>query len=289
MAASSGGTIFSIVNTGDASNQRLIVEKESSTDTLRIFLNDSSGTTLWDTNSTTTYTTTSTTVFNHFVASWDLSAATPVAKLYIKNTDETNDTTAPQSGTVNYRTPVGSTEIKIGEGFEGRMMELVFWPGVYVDLTDADVRKRFISQDGETDVANPGPTAGVGKPVGYGYRGELASRGTAAAVIFSSTFAVNHGTGGKFSITGDPSTGAGLNTDREHATGRAFGERWFASELSGWYYPRSKTFVEDREGLPNHGKRMGLDERDGPTRLERPSLSFSAMLDGDDEDTEDIR
>ena len=177
MSATEGGTIISITNTGDPTNQRFIVRKDGISNSLQVILNNDTGTTLWDTLSTTTYTTLSATTWHHFVASWDLSAATPVAKLYIKNTDETNDTTAPQSGVVNYRPD--NYQCKIGEGFEGSMAEVVFWPGAYVDLTDVNVRKRFISQDGQTGVANPGPTAGVGKPVGYGYRGELATRGTA--------------------------------------------------------------------------------------------------------------
>jgi hypothetical protein len=44
-----------------------------------------------------------------------------------------------------------------------------------------------------------------------------------------------------------------------------------------------------REGLTAHGKRLGLDEMDAPTRQERPGFTFSDLLLGRDEedDSED--
>jgi hypothetical protein len=110
--------------------------------------------------------------------------------------------------------------------------------------------------------------------------------------MLGKNFQINRGTGQNFTINGTPATSRGPLIYRQSALKPTPGERWFDSEQSGFSYPRSETFIEQREGIPSYGKRLGKDERDEKTRQERPGLSFSQIILGTpglEDDSEDRR
>jgi len=123
----------------------------------------------------------------------------------------------------------------------------LLWPGITVDPTDADVLRRFVSSDGLTNYANPGPTSGTPKPVGYGIGGTDAGGGTEAIIVFNGPFLVNRGTGGAFTVSGTLSSSRPVTSARDNTAWLTPGERWFNSDRSGFSYPRSQ-MRRDKEG-----------------------------------------
>jgi hypothetical protein len=183
--------------------------------------------------------------------------------------------------------------------FDGKLYDLLLWPGTFVDISDADNLKYLVSSDGRTN-ADTGyeyqkyePT-GV-KPVGYGHDFSFPTTGVRPAIAFSVGFTLNRGTGGPFTLNGtfeSQSSPDNPNGYRGAARWATPGQRWFDSERSGFSYPRAETFIEDREGHPDLGKRMGLDERDEETRDIGPlrAASVSTLVrGGDEQDDEDTR
>lgn len=174
--------------------------------------------------------------------------------------------------------------------FKGALFDLLFKAGEYVDLTDADKLKLFISSDGrdasgDLFYQNVGPNPGI-KPVGYGV-GAPVFNGEKADIIFSNSFQYNQGTGGAFVLTStfDETEDPDVYRSAAHYGNK---ERWFESELTGFSYTRSKTFIEQREGHPKRGLRMGLDEMDDRFRQESPADTYQQLLFNDrEEDTEE--
>lgn len=227
--------------------------------------------------------------WHHLVISIDLSV--PVVSWRIDRTAPSlTVTTAAVIGPIDFG---GSVDWSVGsvidsvDFYDGGMYDFMFKSGVYVDITDSNNLKKFVSSDGRTASdphywQNPGPNAGV-KPVGYGLGAALALNGEQADIYFSGNFQHNKGTGGAFVLSGafteedDPR----VYRSAAHYDTK---ERWFESELSGWSFTRSRTFIEQREGHPKRGLRMGIDEMDGSFRQEQPSATFSQMIYHDRED-----
>ena len=172
--------------------------------------------------------------------------------------------------------------------FQGDVYDFAFWPGLFVDLTDAEEVRKFISSDGLTssdgDFANPGPTAGTRKPVGYPL-GDLGQ----PAVFFTGGFTHNMGTAGPFQDRAafDESTTEPVVYRQSSSPLARPGERSFDSEKSGFTYPRHLTFVERREGNPDYGLRMGFDERSAPTRDDNPGYRLSHFIFQDREEDDE--
>ena len=237
---------------------------------------------------------TSTSNWYHIVASWDLGAGT--THLYVDRTSDNSEDTATD-GTIDYTT----TASAIGAGttgsakFTGLLEDLLLWPGVYVDLSDADVLKKFVSSDAlsvtQGDYTTHVPS-GV-KPVGYGHDASIPTNGTPPALFYANGWRKNLGTGGAFALqsafASQTAPGSVPNAYRDSALWATPGERWFRSERSTFVYPRSQTFVENREGHPDFGKRLGLDERDEDTRDVGPlrAVSVATLVRGGDEEDED--
>lgn len=233
----------------------------------------------------------------HFVASASLSAGS--AHLYVNGSDvEATGSTTKTDDTLDFGP--NATSWYVGSSgsanyWDGRKYDLGFWPGVYVNVSDADYLAGFISSDGVTDTSyepdathlNPGPTSGTRKPVGYGVDSSMPTAGVKPAIMFNGPFTANRGTGGAFAVTGTIDQTTGPDIYRQSARFPTFGQRWFDSEKSGFSYPRSQTFIERREGHPAFGRRLGIDERDEQSREDRPSHSFRRLIFGDDETREE--
>lgn len=232
----------------------------------------------------------------HVVASWDLGASGgAVGKMYINRASAGTLVTGVNSN-IDYTRDLcelfvidptndsAGGPIQWAQGME--LYDLAFWPGLFVDLTDATVLARFISSDGITDQANPGPTAGTPKPVGYNF----SNIGAIPALFFSGPFTHNMGNGGPFVLTGrytaESTTEPAVYRQSGSPDARP-GERSFDSEKSGFTYPRHKTFIERREGNPDYGLRMGLDERSGRTRDDNPGYRLSHFIFQDREEDDE--
>jgi hypothetical protein len=211
--------------------------------------------------------------------------------LYVNGTDDL-DTSTLTDATLDY-TSAGPWSIGVSDPDSTQvfplyadLLDLVFWPGTYIDFSDSDTMNLALSTDGLTNsdytptarYANPGPTAGVRKPVGYGVQATIPSDGVAAAVLFSGAFAKNNGTGGVFSQTGVIDQNDNMRTYRQSSTKQVPGQRSFDSEISGFTYAREDTFIEQRDGLTTKGLRLGQQERDARTRLELPDRTFTQFI-----------
>jgi hypothetical protein len=214
--------------------------------------------------------------------------ANTTAHLYVDRTSDEVVSTGPTDGTIDF---AGVTEWIIGANvagtanfFTGEMDDVVFIPGYFLDASDADELNKVVSSDGRTHASrtdiywqNPGPDAGP-KQVGYGATGSKISGTGVPILMIGKNFQINRGSGQNFTINGSPENSRGPLIYRQSALRATPGERWFDSERSGFSYPRSETFIEQREGIPSYGKRLGKDERDEKTRQERPGLSFSQII-----------
>lgn len=272
----------------NAGGNRVGSSIEAVTGKITAVLRDSSDTVLWAAKTAADY---ADSAWHHVAISWDLGSTT--ASIYVDRTLDSVDSTSPTDGTVDY---AGVSEWIIGANtggtanfLTGEIHDLAFWPGAYVDLSDADNLRRFVSSDGLTDYANPGPTAGTVKPVGYGADGSIPTQGTRPAIYLSGPFTSNRGTGGAFTPVGGFAQATGPRAYRQSPLRATPGERWFDSDRSGFSAPRSETFIENREGIPSFGNRLRLSERDDRTRNERPGLTFSRLILGDREDDAEDR
>lgn len=228
--------------------------------------------------------------WHHFVLAVDLSQ--PEVLCYIDRVAATlTETTLTADGIIDFESPViwvigANAADSIFADFA--LYDLLFKAGEYVDLSDANNLELFVSSDGRTASGdsfwqNVGPNTGV-KPVGYGIDFPCFNFNK-PDIYFSGDFQQNKGTGGQFVVSGLPFDAA----DNEPRVYRAAAhydnnERWFDSELTGFSYTRSRTFIEQREGHPKRGLRMGIDEMDEPFRQERPGDTYHQLLFNDRED-----
>lgn len=283
IANGEGNMIF----TGGPSTTHRISMQSSSTDgDLALILRNSSGTALY--NATTTEGDWEDSLWHHVLVKIDLSVPEVIWRIDAV-APTLSETTAATDGTIDFE---GCTEWNIGSSFGGAsyyggaLYDLMFKAGEVVDISDADNLELFISDDGRTASGdlfwqNVGPNAGR-KPVGYGVSPGV--NGSVAEIFFSNCFQENKGTGGSFVLTGTFGDGGFEPHVYRHAAHYDNKERWFDSELTGFSYTRSRTFIELREGHPKKGLRMGVDERDEHFRQERPADSLQHLLFNDSED-----
>lgn len=239
--------------------------------------------------------------WHHFAVSWDLAG--PTALFYVDRVVDQVDALGPLDGTVPY---ADATIWAVGSDrngalpFDGKLHDIAFWPGVFLDFTDGDVLARLVSNDGRdsgnanTDYLDHVPNNL--KAVGYGPEAASPSRGIRPAIYFSGAWTINRGTGGDFALNGTFGTQTQPdqpNPYRLAASHMTAGERWFDDEKSGLSAPRSETFIERRAGHPDFGKRMRTVDRDELTRdIEPMRRSFSRLIrpfPPNEEDTEDLR
>lgn len=289
--AATSGTI--VAGGAVAGSEKFIIDLTSGK--VRITLRNSAGTILWRANTVAI----NTSLWKHISGAYTLG--TPTAQLFVDRVSDETETTAAIDGTVDY---AGATTWTIGATvdatsfFDGKLYDFIFWPGTFIDLSDATTRKFLISSDNLSlsavrNYPNLEPS-GV-KPVGYGHDASLPTEGVRPAIYFGGGWNQNRGTGGPFTLNGtfeSQTSPDNPNAYRKSAKWSTPGQRWFDSERGGFSYPRAQTFVENREGHPDFGKRMGLDERDETTRDVGPlrSVSVSSLVRGsDEEDEEDTR
>lgn len=284
----------------DSTNPQVVLGLVSGT--LRITIKDAS-TIVWRAVTSSTY---NDSAWHHFIATWDLANTT--AHLYVDGSADQTDSTGPDSGEAEWST---STEWAIGglangtSLYDGKLYDLIFWPGQYVDISDDRNLQYFVSRDGQSvSVSDPfgagqyiATEPGGVKPVGYGSHGTNPF-GAAPAIYYAGSWRKNLGTGGKLTLQSEYEDTSSSDPDEPNAyrlasrpgAGR-IGERWFDSEKSGMSAPRSETFIERRHGHPDYGKRLRTkDERDEETRdLLPPKQAFSTLLRPNEEDTLDNR
>lgn len=230
---------------------------------------------------------------HHVVGSFDFSES--LGYLYVDGINDTQSAAVSVLAGANIPWSLCSTWT-VGAATDdsspvtGSVYDLAFWPNVSVDLSDVTELQRLVAVPG----VGSGTTAYLDtdpntvKPVGYGREGRYMA--LPAAAMFSGGFVKNNGVGGPFLLTGGPFDADGQSGPNPYtlfARWRTPGERWFASEQSGDPYPRSQTFIEQREGLSSHGKLLGLEERDSRTRRERPGMSYTDLLLGNDEEDDE--
>lgn len=283
-ANNEGGTI--LVG-GSGATEFIKFSLSTATGKLTFTLKNAAGAAIWG------VTTSSATVLydddavHHFAISASLAAAR--GQFYIDgvsvavtvNTALANDTIAFASADEW----VVAAGLAAATPFVGSLYDVVLWPGLSLDLSVNDELQLVVANDSAQGLATS--PSGV-KPVGYGSEGRYL--GEPAMLIFSSAFEFNRGVGGRFTRTGnvdEDAYGDGPSGYRLSPRWRTPGERWFASEQSGDPYPRSQTFIENREGLSSFGKRLGLDELDAQTHKERPGFNFSDMVLGIEEEDRD--
>lgn len=284
--------------TGNASVERVIFHSKTASQIIvylvirtsgeiKLILRNSSGTTLYNAFTASTY---EDSLWHHLVISVDLSV--PVVSWRVDGSAPSiTVATAATDGTLPFGSctswGVANTGLGDDENFTGALYDLLFKSGQYVDITNEDTLELFVSSDGRSASGNyfwqnNGPNSGR-KPVGYGI-GAPIFNGEKADIYISGAFQDNKGTGGAFVANGLPfGSNAGPDVYRAaaHYDNR---ERWFDSELTGFSYTRSRTFIEFREGHPKRGLRMGIDEMDEPFRQERPADTYQQLLFQDRED-----
>lgn len=279
-----GGTIF-VGGTGSGASQKISVTQNTTTGTYGFLVRNSSNTILWQADTVTAY---DDDAVHHLAISMDLGNSQ--GQIYVDGVAQSLSVSqALTDGTVPWSTASQWVFGAFWNGgatrFTGSCYDFAFWPGLSPDLSDTDELHRLVAMDEERIKTSP---SGV-KPVGYGNEGRDLDQ--PAAVIFSGGFRKNVGAGGAFVLSG---TVGEDQTDETAPSGYRLaarwptpGERWLESEQTGDPFPRSQTFIEDREGLSSHGKRLGLEERDAPTRRERPGLNFSELVLGIEEEDDE--
>ena len=209
-----------------------------------------------------------------------LASVDPAESRWELYVNDTSDDTVVVSNNVNLENAftlvnVARRAVTDDQLFTGAVFDLLYVPGVSLDLSDPDNRRFFISDDL--------------KPVGYT---EFLREYGDASILLSGALRKNTGfIPFNLAPSGTVSATFGPETYRPTAGYGPKGERWFDSEQSGFSYPRSQTFIERREGLTSNGLRLGADERDDTTRLENPSYNYQGIIFVDDEedDEEDDR
>jgi hypothetical protein len=224
--------------------------------------------------------------WQHYVFSVDL--ATAAGEMYKNRADDTKAGATLTDDTIAFANIVDTYIGSDGSSsfLDGSLYDLLLWPGQQQALSTETNLLQFVSSDGFTytgsltngEYANPGPTAGTPKPVGYGPGASRPFGGLRPAILFSGSFVDNKGTGGSFSLNGTLDLDRGPASYRQSPVYPTPGERWFDSDRSGFSFPRSETFIERREGHPQVGARMGLPEQDEPFREERGALDLSNLI-----------
>lgn len=273
------------------------VSNESPAGTIVVSCRNSAGTVIYGARTTTNYTDGE---WHHFAVALDL--ANTVGHIFVDRVSDESVSIGPTDDTIDF---AGITEWIIGANrggtanfFTGEADDFVFLPGHFLDISNEDELAKIVSSDGRTDSTrndiywqNVGPDSGP-KQVGYGATGAEISGLDAPILMLGKNFQINRGTGQNFTINGSPAFSRGPLIYRHAALRPGGRERWFDSEQSGFSYPRSQTFIEQREGIPSFGKRLGLDEKDEKTRQERPGLSFSQIILGTpglEDDSDEMR
>jgi len=270
-AAGEGGTIL----VGGAGAQTYVsLDISTSTGFLTFTLTNAATTDIWGVTTDTDY---ADGALHHYGISVDLGNSR--AQFYVDGAAATVTTnTAAADDTIAF---TSATEWVVGASlagaapFTGSLWDIGIWPGKTLDLSDNDEINLIVALDSAQGLR---VTPSRVKPVGYGIEGR--NLGVPAG-IFVSNFQRNYGTGGTLALTGYPDEDAypdGPNPWRLHAQRQTPGVVWVASEQSGDPYPINETVVENREGLTNYGKRIGLDEVDDPTRQERPGMDWADLL-----------
>ena len=282
--AGNGGVILS---GGPSAFSRFQISLNSTTGKLSLVLRDSAAALIYAASTNTAF---DDSAWHHVVISIDLSATTVSWKVDRSSPALTITTPAANveidiAGATQWK--VGNTFNNGGVNYAGALYDLLFKVGVFVDITDVNELEKFVSSDGRaasgnTFFQNVGPNPGI-KPIGYGHQARDAFGGEPADIYFSGVFQDNKGTAGPFVLSGtftaeeDPDVyRAAAHYDNK--------ERWFDSELTGFSYTRSKTFIEQRDGHPKKGLRMGVDEMDERFRQEEPSYTYHQLLFNDRED-----
>jgi hypothetical protein len=279
-----GGVIFS---GGLSTTHRIILEQHATDGKISLILRNSSGTTLYNAKIDTAY---DDGLWRQITIAVNLG--TPIVTWRVDGAAPTlSTTTAATDGTIAFEEcttwRIGQNYDATGTNYEGSLYDFLFKADQFVDITDEDLMESFVSSDGRTASGskywqNVGPDAGK-KPVGYG-SGAPIFNGEKADICFSNCFQNNQGTGGDFVLTdtfASKTDGPEVYRSAAHYDNK---ERWYESDLTGWSYTRSQTFIENREGHPKKGLRMGLDERDDRFKEENPGETLSQMLFNDSED-----
>jgi len=223
------------------------------------------------------------TKWHHVCFSADLENS--LAYVYIDRTAATLGTSTTTDDYIDCKNCTTWTIFDDGNAtgvFTGSADDFLLWHSSYIDLTDEDTLRRLISSDGITNYGNSGPTAGTPKPVGYGPGGVGPTDGTEAIIVFTSSFLVNGGTGGAFTVSGTLSSARAPSAYRESADWITPGERWFDSDRSGFSYPRTRMLRDDE------GRRIGYDEEDEPDRDDSREIDMGPLVYGNEEDYEDV-
>lgn len=230
--------------------------------------------------------------FRHFLCSWDVAAGT--ATLYITDSEDEKagatltDTAIPYTNSTTEA--VGAVSHDGSDKWNGVIGEVFFDPTTSVDLSDTDVRRFFISQDGVDRSVTQGSTVTPKShadgepdedrtPVGYGSDGGQPT-GAQPLIYLTAALTANKGTGGQgWVIQGSPSYVQHALPYRRSAhydTGNR--TRWFDSDRSGFSYPREETIIQN-------GQRVGQDEMDEQDRDDHRDTKFTRFIfHGDAED-----
>ncbi len=290
--ASTPGSVENLFSISQGSSERFFVRRTAA-DTIEIGGSNASGSSIMLFASSALATTTDSD-YRHLAVSWDLANSN--FQVFIDRTSSLGTTTTQTDDNIDY---TGDTAALFARSHDGAR----FWNGdvseVYLDITtrldlsSSDVLGRLVSQDNTSNSqgsflkSEPGDQF---KPVGYGHDVSLPTNKRPLVYVSgtSTSMGQNRGTGGDFVMQGTPAFDEGPTSYRHHARFATHGRRWFASDRSGFLYPRQDTFIERREGIPSQGERLGQDERDARTRNERPGITFSSLIFSDrEEDTEE--
>lgn len=198
------GSDLGILQGSGGSPSFVIWREASGSGRFRFLITDSSGTTKLDMFTSGVYAAGAT--WRHVLASWDVSTA-GARSIYVNDVSDLTVLTFANA-TLAYTESLIELGAKDGTGasrFNGCMAEFYFAPGQYLDFSDANNRRLFISA--------------TGKPVDLGADGSTPT-GTAPAIYEHlndgenpANFALNYGTGGNFGTTGSLDTASTSPSD----------------------------------------------------------------------------
>ena len=184
------------ISAGSASNGIYIFRNTSNK--LKIYGDNSSGTDVFSLESGTSFTSSASWI--HFLASWD---SDNTGYLYIN--DVLEDTCAALSDDVDFVTDVFRVGRTTTTYTNGCLAEFYFAQEEYLDLSIVSNRRKFISASG--------------KPVHLGTDGSLPTGNVPILYLHLddgeavANFAINRGTGGDLSVVGAPSTASTSPSD----------------------------------------------------------------------------
>jgi len=292
------GTLQTLISLSTGASERFVV-RISASNLIEVQASNASGTEIMLYAANTALT--DTTKYHHLVTSWDLAASK--FRLYVDRSSDLGTITTQTNDSIDYTgdtAAVGARSHDAANKYNGSIEEEFLDITTFVELDTQSELGKFVSLDNQIVAgtsafgleqflkSEPGDQF---KIVGYGRDVNLAT-GSRPVVYLSGSpqsFRLNRGTTGDFTVNGDPQDDRGPNAYRRHARWSTKGQRWFESERSGFLYPRGRTFIERREGLPSEGQRMGTDERDSKTRDERPGMTFNSLIFRDREDDTEER